>query len=69
MGIIFGLLSLVVAFIGFFVATLPLGLLSIVLGIVGLITNKEGDTAGYILSIVGRVISLILIVVKLISLC
>lgn len=69
MGIIFGLLSLVVAFIGFFVATLPLGLLSIVLGIVGLITNKEGDTAGYILSIVGRVISLILIVVRLISLC
>lgn len=69
MGIVFGLLSLVVAFIGFFVATLPLGLLSIVLGIVGLITNKEGDTAGYILSIVGRVISLILIVVRLISLC
>lgn len=68
MGIVFGILSVVFAIVGIFVATIPLGVFSIILGIVGLVTNKEKDTASYALSIVGRAVSFIAIIIRLIML-
>lgn len=66
MEIVFGILSVVFAIIGIFVATIPLGIVSIILGIIGLITNQEKDTAA--LSIVGRAVSFIAIIIRLIML-
>lgn len=68
MEIVFGILSVVFAIVGIFVATIPLGIVSIILGIIGLITNQEKDPASYALSIVGRAVSFITIIIRLIML-
>ena len=71
--LILGILSCVFCFVGIFVATIPMSIISIVLGVCATafgVKNREGSKglAGLICGIVGTSISVILLIIMLLIL-
>lgn len=61
-----GILSIITTITAFFIATLPLGLISIILGFIGCAANKNKNQANFILSVFSMTISFILLIARLI---
>jgi len=58
----FGIASLVLGILGLFVGGIPLGILAIIFGAVGLSKNQKFSLAGLILGIIDFVVGLIIVI-------